>query len=111
MSANELALRFSSAPAEQMIGILPVLEVKEALRSEVEDDVMDEVWQEHQFEMEAVEEQTEEANLLAQKFELVAETFGTAIKLAITLPHAVAIKVLQDAVEDNPGYGQDPVKG
>lgn len=111
MSANELALRFSSAPAEQMIGILPVLEVKEALRSEAEDDVMDEVWQEHQFEMEAVEDQTEEANRLAQKFELVAETFGTAIKLAITLPHAEAIKVLQDAVEDNPGYGQDPVKG
>ena len=111
MSANELALRFSSAPAEQMIGILPVLEVKEALRSEVEDDVMDEVWQEHQFEMEAVEEQTEEANRLAQKFELIAETFGTAIKLAITLPHVEAIKVLQDAVEDNPGYGLDPVKG
>ena len=30
MSANELALRFSTAPAEQLIGILPVLEVKEA---------------------------------------------------------------------------------
>ncbi|WP_275257557.1 hypothetical protein [Citrobacter farmeri] len=40
MSANELALRFSTAPAEQLIGILPVLEVKEALRDEVEDDVL-----------------------------------------------------------------------
>lgn len=42
MSANELALRFSTAPAEQLIGILPVLEVKEALRDEVEDDVLGE---------------------------------------------------------------------
>ena len=111
MSANELALRFSSAPAEQLIGILPVSEVKEALRCEVEDDVMDEVWQEHQFEMEAIEEQTEEANRLTRKFELVAETFGTAIKLALTLPHTEAVKVLQDVVEDNPGYGREPVKG
>ena len=44
MSANDLALRFSSAPAEALIGVLPVLEVKEALREEVESDVMDEVW-------------------------------------------------------------------
>ncbi len=111
MSANELVLRFSSAPAEKLIGVLPVLEVKEALRSEVEEDVLDEVWQEHQFEMEAVEEQADEANRLASKFELVAETFGTAIKLALTLPHCEAIQVLQDAIEDNPGYGREPVKG
>ena len=36
MSANDLALRFSSAPAEALIGVLPVLEVKEALREEVD---------------------------------------------------------------------------
>lgn len=111
MSANELALRFSSAPAEQLIGVLPVLEVKEALRGEVEDEVLDDVWQEHQFEIEAVEEQTEEANRLARKFELAAEELGTAIKLALTLPYGEAIQVLQDAIEDNPGYGRDPVKG
>lgn len=107
MSANELALRFSSAPAEQLIGILPVLEVKEALRGEVEE----EVWQEHQFEMDAVEEETQEANRLAQKFELAAESFGTAIKLALTLPHGEAIQVLRDVIENNPGYGREPVKG
>ncbi|QLR43716.1 hypothetical protein HV346_13980 [Enterobacter sp. RHBSTW-00994] len=111
MSANELALKFSTAPAEQMIGVLPVLEVKEALREEVEDDVMTEVWQEHQFEMDAVEEQTEEANRLARKFERVAEDFATAIKLAITLPHNEAVRVLLDAIEENPGYGRKPVKG
>lgn len=111
MSANELALRYSSAPAEELIGILPVLEVKEALREEVEEEVLDDVWQEHQFEIEAVQEQTDEANRLAQKFELAAESFGTAIKLALTLPYDEAIQVLQDAIEDNPGYGRDPVKG
>ncbi|ENF7816948.1 hypothetical protein ABR157_002728 [Enterobacter soli] len=111
MSANELALRFSSAPAEQLIGVLPVLEVKEALRSEVEEDVLDDVWQEHQFEMDAVEEQVSAANRLASKFELAAETLGTAIRLAITLPYEEAIQVLKDAIEDNPGYGQDPEKG
>ncbi|AXF59647.1 MULTISPECIES: hypothetical protein [unclassified Leclercia] len=111
MSADELALRYSSAPAEELIGILPVLEVKEALREEVEEEVLDDVWQEHQFEIEAVQEQTDEANRLAQKFELAAESFGTAIKLALTLPYDEAIQVLQDAIEDNPGYGRDPVKG
>ncbi|VTP66758.1 Uncharacterised protein [Leclercia adecarboxylata] len=87
------------------------LKLKKRCAVKFEEDVMDEVWQEHQFEMEAVEEQTEEANRLAQKFELVAETFGTAIKLALTLPYGEAIQVLQDAIEDNPGYGRDPVKG
>ena len=72
MSANELALRFSTAPAEQLIGRLPVLEVKEALWQEVEDEVLTEVYQEHEFEMEAVSEQTDAANRLASKFELVA---------------------------------------
>ncbi|EPL0490588.1 TPA: hypothetical protein OPR07_000377 [Citrobacter koseri] len=62
MSANELALRFSTAPAEQLIGVLPVREVKEALRDEVEDDVLGEVWTEHNFEMEAVEVLTDAIN-------------------------------------------------
>jgi hypothetical protein len=43
MSANDLALKFSTAPAEQLIGVLPVLEVKEALHDEVEDEVLNEV--------------------------------------------------------------------
>ncbi|CAM3918109.1 hypothetical protein PLGE761_00655 [Pluralibacter gergoviae] len=109
MSANELALRFSSAPAEQLIGVLPVLEVKEALREEVEDDVLNEVWQEHQFEMDAVEEQADEANRLASKFELAAEAFGTAIKQAVQLlPNCEVKTILTDTLEDHPGYGRDP---
>ena len=108
MSANELALRFSTAPAEQLIGLLPVYEVKEALWQEVEDEVLDEVFQEHEFEMEAVAEQTEAAHRLARKFEVVAESFGTAIKLALTLPHDEAMRVLNDVLEDNPGYGSQP---
>ena len=73
--------------------------------------MFDEVWQERQFEMNAVEEQADEANRLAGKFELAAETLGTAIRLAVTLPYEEAIQVLKDAIEDNPGYGQDPEKG
>lgn len=111
MSANELALKYSTAPAEKLIGVLPVEEVKDALWDEVEDEVYSEVAMEHKFELEAIEEQTEEANRLAQKFELVAETFATAIKLAITLPYGEAIQVLQDAIDDNPSYGRSPVKG
>lgn len=111
MSANELALRFSTAPAEQLIGRLPVLEVKEALWQEVEDEVLTEVYQEHEFEMEAVSEQTDAANRLASKFELVAETLGNAIRLALTLPPVEAKQILQDAIDDNPGYGREPDKG
>ncbi|CAM7221789.1 hypothetical protein [Citrobacter sedlakii] len=110
MSANELALRFSTAPAEQLIGVLPVLEVKEALRDEVEDDVLGEVWTEHNFEMEAIGEQLDETSQLARKYELVAEALATAIKLALSLPHNEAIPVLEKALRDNPGYGRETTK-
>ena len=108
MSANDLALKFSTAPAEQLIGVLPVLEVKEALRDEVEEDVLDEVWTEHNFEMEAMGEQVDETARLARKFELVAESFGTAIKLALTQHHAEAQATLIKALEVYPGYGREP---
>lgn len=111
MSANELALRFSSAPAEQLIGVLPVQEVKEALWQEVEDEVLSEVSCEHQFELDEVEERAEEANRLANEFQEVAEDFGTAIRLALTLPHDEAQQVLADVIDDNPGYGRKPAKG
>lgn len=97
MSANELALRYSTAPAEQLIGILPVREVKEALWQEVEDEVLDEVFNEHEFELEAVA--------------VVAESFGTAIKLAMKQPSAEAMQTLRMVIENNPGYGQEPVEG
>lgn len=108
MSANELALRFSTAPAEHLIGVLPVLEVKEALREEVEEDVLDEVWTEHNFEMEAMGEQVDETARLARKFELVAEALGTAIKLALTQQSKEARQTLQKVLEDYPGYGGEP---
>ncbi|MDA8487440.1 hypothetical protein [Kluyvera sp. Awk 3] len=110
MSANDLALRFSTAPAEQLIGVLPVLEVKEALREEVEDDVTTELWQEHQFEMDAVEEQAEEAERRASKHEDAADGLATAIRLAMTLlPDCEVKTILSDAIEDNPGYGRIPL--
>lgn len=108
MSANELALKFSSAPAEQLIGILSVLEVKEALRDEVEDEVLTEVYQEHEFELEAMEERVDEARQDAEEHEDAANAFATAIKLALTLPHEEAQKVLTDVIEDNSGYGRSP---
>lgn len=111
MSANELALRFSTTSAEDLIGVLPVREVKEALWQEVEDEVLDEVFQEHEFEMEAIAEQTNAANLLAQKFEVVAESLATAIKLALTQSPDEAMQTLKAVIDKNPGYGQDPVKG
>lgn len=108
MSANELALRYSSAPAEQLIGVLPVLEVKEALRGEVEDDVMAEVWQEHEFELEAAEERVNEARQDAEEHEDAANAFATAIKQALTLDGEEAKQILIDVIEDNPGYGREP---
>ncbi|HDR2862536.1 TPA: hypothetical protein QCK11_002521 [Enterobacter asburiae] len=110
MSANELALKFSTAPAEHMIGVLPVLEVKEALREEVEDDVMTEVWQEHQFEIEATEERVSEAESRAEEHEEAADNLATAIMQAIALLHDCEAKdILSDAIEDNAGYGRKPL--
>ncbi len=108
MSADELALRFSSTPAEQLIGRLPVHEVKEAFAEEAEEAACDKCYAEHKFELEAEEERADKANDLALKFEEVANAYGTAIKLALTLPPDEARRVLEDAIEDNPGYGREP---
>lgn len=94
MSANELALKFSTAPAEQLVGVLPVLEVKEALRDEVEEEVQGEVWMEHEFAMEAAEQ--------------VTDALATAMKLAITQPAKAAKAILRKALKEYPGYGQEP---
>jgi hypothetical protein len=93
MSANDLALKFSTAPAEQLIGVLPVLEVKEALHDEVEDEVLNEVMMEHKLEMDATE---------------VVDTFATAMKLALTQPAKTAKATLRKALKEYPGYGQEP---
>lgn len=96
MSANELALRFSTAPAEQLIGVLPVLEVKEALREEVEDVVLTEFWADRDFEVEAIEQAT--------------DALATAMKLALTQPAKQAKATLLAALNEYPGYGRAPVK-
>lgn len=96
MSANDLALKFSTAPAEQLIGVLPVLEVKEALYDEVSDDVMNEVCTEHGFEIECIEQ--------------ICDTFATAMKLAIKQPAKEARATLKAALKLYPGYGRDPDK-
>ncbi|EKP1128730.1 MULTISPECIES: hypothetical protein [Klebsiella] len=94
MSANDLALKFSTAPAEQLIGALPVLEVKEALHDEVEDEILSEVMMEHKFELEATEE--------------ITNAFATAMKLALTQPAKTAKATLRKALKEYPGYGQEP---
>lgn len=96
MSANELALKYSTATAEQLIGVLPVLEVKEALYDEVADDVMNEVSTEHGFEIEFIEQ--------------ICDYFATAMKLAIKQPAKEARATLKAALEEYPGYGRDPDK-
>ncbi|HDR2525894.1 TPA: hypothetical protein QCI36_000859 [Enterobacter ludwigii] len=94
MSANDLALKFSTAPAEQLIGVLPVLEVKEALYDEVSDDVMNEVCTEHGFEIEFIEQ--------------TCDAFATAMKLAIKQSAKEARATLKAALNEYPGYGRDP---
>lgn len=96
MSAHELALKFSTAPAEQLIGVLPVLEVKEALYDEVSDDVMNEVSAEHGFEIEFIEQ--------------ICDIFATAMKLAIKQPAKEARAILKAALNEYPGFGREPDK-
>lgn len=96
MSANELALKYSTATAEQLIGVLPVLEVKEALYDEVADDVINEVSTEHGFEIEFIEQ--------------ICDYFATAMKLAIKQPANEARTTLKAALKEYPGYGKDPDK-
>ncbi|ECH9540588.1 hypothetical protein ABN36_18165 [Salmonella enterica subsp. enterica] len=94
MSADELALKFSSAPPEQLIGRVPLHDVREAFAEEAADAAYDELWIDHKFELEATEE--------------ITDAYATAIKKALTLPYDEAQKVLQAVINDNPGYGRDP---
>lgn len=100
MSANELALKYSNAPAIERIGKLP--------HEEVEDEVCGELYQEHEIELQALEQQLDEATDEAREFEEIVEDFATAIKLAITLPWAQALPHLEKVLNDNPGYGREP---
>lgn len=109
MSADELALKFSSAPAEALIGKLPVAEVREALADEVSDEVAEQLYMEHSFELECESQRADAANDLAVKYETVANEYGTAIKRALTLSPEAAQDVLKKALEDFPGYGRDAV--
>ncbi|HCB2459803.1 hypothetical protein [Klebsiella aerogenes] len=96
MSADELALKFSTAPAEELIGVLSVVEVKEAIHDEVEEEVQRDVWMEHNFAIEATEE--------------VTDAFATAMKLALTQPAKAARATLRKVLKEYPGYGTEPVK-
>lgn len=108
MSANDLALKYSNAPAIERIGKLPHEEVIETLKEEVEDEVCGELYQEHEIELQALEQQLDEATDEAREFEEIVEDFATAIKLAITLPWAQALPHLEKVLNDNPGYGREP---
>lgn len=108
MSANDLALKYSNAPAIERLGILPHQEVIETLKEEVESEVYGEIYQEHEIELLAMERQFDEATDEAKEFEEIVEDFATAIKLAITLPWTQALPHLDKVLNDNPGYGREP---
>lgn len=97
MSVNELAIKFSTAPASERLGILS------------RDEVLGEVYQEHEFELDAMQQQLDEANGESQEHEDIADDFATAIKLALTKEVTDEVRqILGAVIDENPGYGRNP---
>lgn len=94
MSANELALKFSTAPTEMLIGVLPVDEIAEVIHDRVRDEVEGEIDIEHSFQMQALEEELDNWTAKAHEFEAYAGAFAGAIKKALLADSWDEAKVL-----------------
>lgn len=98
MSANELALKYSSATAEMMIGVLPVEEIAEVIRESVRNDVEREVDDEYSIQLQALEDDASDWESKAEEYECDATDFARAIEKSLQAETWDEAKVLLERV-------------
>jgi hypothetical protein len=101
MSANELAIKFSTAPAEMMIGILPVEEIADVIRGSVRDEVEREVDDEYSIRLQAVEDDASDWESKAEEYECDATDFARAIEKAVLCDSLEEVKILLERVKSD----------
>ena len=105
--SNVLALKFSNAEPDQLLGTLSVEEVMEVLKERVRSEVMEEVRGDYQGQIDDLECQLDEEGDWrndAERWEFDAIGLYRAIEAAIELPWTEGLPLLRQAMAD---YGKD----
>ncbi|CND61803.1 hypothetical protein ACVT81_000548 [Yersinia enterocolitica] len=104
--SQELALKFSTADPEQLLGILPTEEVLEIIKFRMREEVQAEVRGEFNDRIDDLENEVEELGGwedTADRWERDAIGLYRAIEHALTVPWNRAIPLLQKAIEEHGG--------
>lgn len=99
--SQELALKYSSADPEQLLGILPVEEVLEVIKERVTQELEPAIEDKYLWRIEEAEEEASEWEQTAESWECDAVGLYRAIEEAIKLPWDQAIPLLQKAMEEH----------
>ncbi|CND30190.1 Uncharacterised protein [Yersinia similis] len=104
--SQELALKFSNAGPEQLLGILPTEEVVEIIKFHLQEEVEAEVRGEFTARIDYLENEVDELSGwedTANGWECDAIGLYRAIEHALTVPWSQAIPLLQKAIEEHGG--------
>lgn len=102
--SNVLALKFSNAEPDQLLGTLSVDEVMEVLKVRVRSEVEQEVRSDYQGQIDDLECQLEEEGDWrsdAESWECDATGLYRAIEAAIALPWSEGLSLLRQAMEEH----------
>ncbi len=99
--SQELALKFSSAPIEQLLSVLPPEEVIEVLQERLRPDLECEIRSEYEERVDNAEEEACDAENRASSWECTANSLFLAIEKAVELPWTEALPILREALEEN----------
>lgn len=104
MMCNELALKFGTTEPEKLIGVLPMEEVVEVIKSRLYEEVKSEISGEYEDRISDLEDEESEAQSLADAWQCDAVGLYRAIEAAIELPWTEGLPLLRQAMAD---YGKD----
>lgn len=98
--SNVLALKYSTAEPETLLGILPMDEVVDVIRDRLRPDVAAEIEVEFQHMVESAEDEAEDNYQSMCNFRTSWKGLDAAIKKALNLPWDEAKDVLNEAIKD-----------
>lgn len=104
--SQELALKFSSAPLEQLLSVLPPEEAIEIMQDRLRPEIEAEMEVEFECRLADAEEASSENFASMETFKRSAEGFMEAIKQAVDLPWTQALPVLKAALEEFNPYDE-----
>ncbi|HEJ7283083.1 TPA: hypothetical protein SMF87_004535 [Serratia marcescens] len=103
---QELALKFSSAPLEQLLSVLPPEEAIEVIRNRLRLEIREELEVEFESQISELEEQSAENYGSMETFKISYEGLSEAVEKAVDLPWTEALPILRAALEECNPYDE-----